>query len=133
MRFRVVERKRDNGEIYYQIQFRFLWFWWHYSIDKVTTLCEGSVCVNQWNFCFNTIDDAQNTLNHVEKEYEYQGVNIFPTIDEHVFYVLKWSIPNDNREWFDYLIHGSYEYCCKQIDRHLESNKNKKYKKIIPI
>ena len=38
MKFRLIERKRDNGEIYYVIQRRLLWLWRNFRIDEIHSL-----------------------------------------------------------------------------------------------
>lgn len=137
MKFRIIERKKDNGESYYLIQSRFLWIWWSCLIGKILELSDNKVFIRHHIILFKDIEDAKATLERIRPlYYNHRGITIYPTVDANMFYT------SYGAEWKDChcyinLIHGSYEECCQQIDELLRAKenakKNRKYKKIIDI
>lgn len=133
MKFRLIERKRDNGEIYYVIQRRLLWKWRNFRIDEIHSLGGVGASIHSFYVSFKNTEQAKATLERIQRKYNYKEIAIYPTIDENIFYTLYRAKRHDRCDWYDTLIYGSYESCCKQIDELLSAKKNRKYKKIINI
>jgi hypothetical protein len=141
MKFRIVERKRCDGEVYFLIQRRILGFWCHFPITEVSDSPIGGNVVKRI-FAFSNADNAISTLNRVRHtKYTHNGIPIYPTIKQDVFYTPWGAKEHKNKYlslqlsgyWYKSLIHGSYESCCKQIDNRIEEMQNLKHKRIIKL
>lgn len=133
MKFRVVEYKEKNGELYYKIQEKFLFFWMDYRIPKVIHLCDERATVNRYAYCFRHKDRTEAALKCSMQCREYKGFSLYPTIEDNVYYSDKLSYRNERMDWREYKIFGTYEECCAKIDRYFEERANKKHKKRFPI
>lgn len=133
MKFRLIERKKDNGESYYILQRRLFWTWWDFRIDEICDLGGGDMAIHSFSFSFKSAKQAKATLERIQRAYNYKGITIYPTIDENVFYSLYGAKKHEKYNWYETLIYGSYESCCKQIDELSTAKKNRKYEKIIDI
>lgn len=133
MKYRIVERKYDNGKSYYIIQYRRFWIWWNYSIDEVWDNSRDCREIFHYAFQFDSEGRAKSALERTQMQHTHKGVAIYPTIDKDVFYSLLGAKRHEKGDWFVNLICGSYDSCCKQIDEYLEAKKNRKYKKIINL
>lgn len=130
---RIVERKRDNGDIYYIIQRRLFWTWWNYKVDEICDLDGGNIAIHSFSFAYSSAEQAKATLERTQRAYNHKGVAIYPTIKENIFYTLFGAKKHDKYDWYVTLIYGSYENCCKQIDEYLTAKKNRKYKKVVDV
>ena len=131
MRYRIVERRKDNGESYYILQHRLFWIWWDFYINQICELDELNTSIHSFPFSFKNAEQAKATLERIQRAYNYKGITIYPTIEENMFYSLYRAKKHEKYNWYKTLICGSYESCCKQIDELLTSEKNRKYEKVI--
>lgn len=133
MKFRIIERKNDNGGRYYTIQYRRFGFWWCYMIDEVH---DGGRCfrnIFHHKFLFHSEQHAKSTLKRIQISHSHKGVAIYPTIGKGMFYSLLGAKKHEKYDWYVNLICGSYDSCCRQIDEYLAAKKNRKYKRIINL
>lgn len=133
MKFRFVERKYDNGNGYYVIQYRRFWIWWNYRIYEVWDSQRDSRNVYHTVFRFDSEERAKSALERTRMSHSHNGVAIYPTIKKDMFYSLLGAKRHERFDWYVHLICGSYDDCCKQIDEYLTAKKNRKYEKIIEI
>lgn len=133
MKYRIVERKFDNGKSYYVIQYRKFWIWRNYPIDEVWDYSWNCHIVSHCTFQFDSEKSAKSALECTQSQYTHNGVAIYPTIDKDMFYSLLDAKRREGCDGYVELIHGSYDSCCEQIDEHLAAKKNRKYKKIINL
>ena len=133
MKYRIVERKWRNGDKYYLVQYRVLWLWLSYKIDKVYVHSYDCQNIFRRKIAFGDIEEAKEALERTQRKYEHSGIRIYPTTDKFMFYSLLGAKRHEKYGWYVNLICGSYDSCCKQIDEYLAAKKNRKYKKIIEL
>lgn len=133
MKYRIVERKDNDGKPYYKVQQKFLFFWMGFMMDKVIRLSSGESTVNQYFYQFDSKERAEAALKRSMQWGEYKGFSLYPTIEDNVYYSDKLSYRNERMGWREYKIFGTYEECCAKIDRYFEERANNKHRKIFPI
>lgn len=133
MKYRIVERKDNDGKPYYEVQQKFLFFWMGYQIPKVIHFHDDTAAVNRYFYQFDSKERAEAALKRSMQWREYKGFSLCPTIEDNVYYSDKLSYHNERMGWREYKIFGSYEECCAKIDQYFVERANKKHKKIFSI
>ena len=139
MKYRIVERKHEDGRLYYMIQCGFWNIWWNYSIIHLNSLYSDDMKLERVQYQFSTIEEAEKALKRSKTIRKYKGICLYPTIYNDWYYLKDWVVIKKSyrgRDQYQY-IHGNYKYCCNEIDKHLKDTEikqnNKNYKRIIPI
>lgn len=73
MKYRIVERKDNDGKPYYKVQQKFLFFWMGFMMDKVIRLSSGESTVNQYFYQFDSKERAEAALKRSMQWREYKG------------------------------------------------------------